>query len=320
MLDRRNPTAANPYAIDIFTPVYGVAQALPLLPSISQRETRRVGTLYIQDMWDVTGRLTLVGGVRIDSYRQRLRRNLTGVTSQISDQPVKFRAGARYAVTDGIAAHVNWGQSFLLNSGTGRDGASFAPEEATGYEIGTAGRWRGIDVGVTWYDIHKDNILTNDPTDANFLAPVGRLSSRGVEFDAALRLGRSWQLVANYSWVDARTLDDSFATPAVLNVAKHSGTLLVVHKLPLPGGTQAQLSGGVAYVGDRAGAIDASGLVLPAYTKVKAAAELPVTRNLTFRAEVDNLLDAHYAQSSYSPLWIYPGTPRSVRASLRLSY
>ena len=36
------------------------------------------------------------------------------------------------------------------------------------------------------------------------------------------------------------------------------------------------------------------------------------------RVEADNLLDQRYAASSYSALWIYPGAPRTVRASLRM--
>ncbi|MBB5710221.1 TonB-dependent siderophore receptor [Sphingomonas xinjiangensis] len=317
LLNRRNPTAANPYAVDVFAPVYGIARPLPLLPSIDQRETRRVLTLYAQDMWDVTDRLTLVGGLRFDTYRQQLQKNLTGARSMTSDEPVKFRVGARYVVDDHVAVHANWGESFLLNSGSGRDGAAFAPEQGKGYEIGAAGRWDGMDLGITWFDIQKRGILTNDPVDAGFLAPVGQLTSRGVELDASWKLTRRWQVVANYSWVDAKADDAAFATPAVLNVPEHAGTLLVVHRLPVRG-REWQLSGGLAYVGDRAGAVDASGLTLPDYLKVKAAIDAPLGEALTLRAEVDNLFDEHYAQSSYSPLWIYPGAPRTVRVSLRL--
>lgn len=68
------------YAIDIYDPVYGVAQALPLLPSIDQRELRRGLTAYSQDLWDVTARVSLVGGVRLDTYSQELRKNLTGAS------------------------------------------------------------------------------------------------------------------------------------------------------------------------------------------------------------------------------------------------
>jgi iron complex outermembrane receptor protein len=320
LLNRRNPTAANPYAIDVFAPVYGVAQALPLLPNLDQREKRRVLSVYVQDTWAITDRLEMVGGVRFDTYRQQLTRNLVAATTVSKGQPVNFRVGARYAVSDAIALHANWGESFQLNSGSGAGGVAFAPEQGQGYEIGAAGRWRGFDVGVTWFDIRKRNVLTTDPRDVNFLAPVGALTSRGVEIDASLRLARRWQAVVNYAWTRARNDDRTFATPLALNVPDHSGTAFVVHRFDAGTGGDWLLSGGVAYVGRRSGATDASGLILPAYTKVKAAAEIPLRASLTFRAEVDNLVDEHYAQSSYNSLWIYPGAPRTLRASLRAQF
>ena len=320
LLNRRNPTAANPYAIDVLAPVYGIAQALPLLPNLDQRETRRALSIYAQDSWALNERLEVVGGVRFDAYRQQLTRNLVEATTVATGRPVKFRLGARYAVSDAVAVHANWGESFQLNSGSGAGGVAFAPEQGQGYEIGAAGRWRGVDVGLTWFDIRKRNVLTTDPGDVNFLAPVGSLTSRGIEFDASLRLARRWQAVVNYAWTRARNDDRTFATPLALNVPDHSGTAFVVHRFGAGAGGDWLLSGGVAYVGRRSGATDASGLILPAYVKVKAAAEIPLLAALTFRAEVDNLLDERYAQSSYNSLWIYPGAPRTIRASLNAHF
>lgn len=52
--------------------------------------------------------------------------------------------------------------------------------------------------------------------------------------------------------------------------------------------------------------------------KAKASVEYAFSPHVTLRLEADNLFDAHYAQSSYSPVWIFPGAPRTVRASVRL--
>lgn len=315
---RRNPTAANPYAIDVFQPVYGQAPPV-LLPFTNNREKRWAGTLYAQDMWDVTQRLTLSGGVRFDAYRQRIRNNNTGNVGRTVDQPVNVRVGARYQASDVIAVHANWGESYVLNSGTDRAGAGFAPETGNGYELGVSGRWPGVDLAVTWFDIRKQGILTNDPVDANFLAPVGRLTSRGIEADASVRIGTHWQVVGNYAWSRARADDSRFATNRVLNVPEHSGTLFLLGRFLDADGRGWSVSGGATYVGDRAGAVDASGLVLPGYLKAKAAAEYALSRRITLRAEADNLFDARYAQSSYSPVWIFPGQPRTLRLTLRLA-
>lgn len=313
---RRNPTAGAPYAIDIDAPVYG-GQALPLLPFTDNRETRRVATLYAQDLWAVTDRFSLMAGVRVDDYRQTVRNNRTGAVGTGEGSPVDWRFGARYQLTDALSAHASWGRSFLLNSGTGRDGAGFAPERGEGWELGLAGAWPGANLAVSVFDIEKRNILANDPVDASFLAPVGSLTSRGVEFDGSVELTAHWRVVANYSWTDAKADDTAFASDAVLNVPEHSGGAFVVGRFDTGRGTDWSLTLGASYAGDRAGALDGSGLMLPAYWKAKAAVEYGVTPNLDLRLEVDNLLDEHYAQSSYSPVWIFPGAPRTIRATVK---
>lgn len=313
---RINPSAAAPYAIDLYDPVYG-AVAAALRPFTNNDESRWAGTFYVQDMWDVTDRLTLVGGARIDPYRQKIVNNNSGGIGRNIDAPVNFRVGGRYRLTDMLAVHANWGQNFALNTGTDRNGAGFGPETGRGYEVGIAANLPGVDLAATWFDIRKRDILTTDPGDPNFLAPVGSMVSRGIELDASARLGARWQLVANYAWVDAKADDTAFATPRVLNVPAHSATLLVVHRIATSRGDW-QLSGGAAYVGDRAGSLTAQPLVLPEYWKVKMGVEAPLTEGLRFRLDADNLFDRRYAASSYSALWVYPGAPRSVRASLRL--
>lgn len=312
---RINPSAAAPYAIDLFDPVYG-SVAAPLRPFTNNDESRWAGTAYVQDMWEVTDRLTLVGGARIDPYRQKIVNNNTGSTGRNIDEPVSLRVGGRYRVSDMIAVHANWGENFSLNTGTDRNGAGFGPETGRGYEVGIAANLPGIDVAATWFDIRKKDILTTDPVDPNYLAPVGSLVSRGIEIDASARLGDRWQIVANYAWLDAKADDVAFPTSDVLNVPADSATLLVVHRIPT-GRRDWQLSGGVAYVGDRAGSVATTPVVLPEYVKAKAAIEAPLTESLRFRLEADNLFDKRYAASSYSALWIYPGAPRTVRASLR---
>ena len=87
---RINPSAAAPYAIDLFNPVYG-STAAPLRPFTNNDESRWAGTFYVQDMWDVTDRLTLVGGARIDPYRQKIVNNNTGSTGRNINEPVNFR-------------------------------------------------------------------------------------------------------------------------------------------------------------------------------------------------------------------------------------
>lgn len=316
---RRNPSAANPYSIDIDNPVYG-GSAAPLLPFTQNHERRWSGTLYLQDMWEATDRLSLSGGIRFDAYRQRILNERTGVVAKAVGKPLNFRIGGRYRLSDVFALHANWGESYILNSGTSRALEGFAPERGKGYELGVTAAWPGIDVAATWFDIAKAGILTNDPVDPNYLAPVGRLTSRGIELDAAIKLGERVQIAANYAWTKARADDVAFATDAVLNVPEHAGSLFVSARFPRAKDRHLTLSGGVAYIGSRAGAIDMSGLVLPDYVKAKIGGEYRLSRTVSVRLVADNLFNARYAQSSYSPVWIFPGAPRTVKASIALRY
>lgn len=314
---RINPNAGAPYAVDVRDPVYGQTPPTPL-PFTDNLETREVVTVYAEDLWEVTDRLSLSAGLRWDDYRQTIHNNRTGAEGEAADSPVNYHLGARYQLTDAIAAHAGYGTSFVLNSGTGRTGQGFAPETGEGWELGLSGAWDGLDLAVTVFDIEKTDILTTDPVDPNYLAPVGKLTTRGIELDGALRLDDRWQVVANYAFTDAVADDAAFASDTVLNVPEHSGSLFAVGRFPLSQGREWSVMAGAAWTGERAGSLEANGVRLPEYWKLKAAADYDLTSQLTARIEVDNLLDEDYAASSYSALWIARGAPRSVRASLRV--
>ncbi|WP_295245866.1 TonB-dependent siderophore receptor [uncultured Brevundimonas sp.] len=316
---RVDPTDANPYPINVFDPVYGAVTPPTPRPRIDNLETRDVVTVYAQDLWELNDRLSLLAGLRFDDYSQTIDNRLRNIVGEAADRPVDYRFAARYRLTSYLTAHASYGRSFVLNSGIDRDDMGFAPEEGQGYEIGLAGTWDGLDLAATVFDIEKSNILTTDPVDPNFLAPVGKLTSRGIELDGALKIDDAWQVVANYGWTDAKADDSAFTTDAVLNVPEHSGSLFVIGRFPTIHGTTWSFMTGAAYVGDRAGGLALGAPELPAYWKAKAALDYGLTPQVTARVEVDNLFDERYAASSYSALWIYPGAPRSVRASLRIA-
>lgn len=315
---RINPSATQPYPINVHNPVYGGAAPEPL-PFTDNLESRSVLTLYAQDLWEVTDRLSLLGGLRYDDYTQEIRNNRTGAQSLNEGGPVDYRAALRYRLSEGLTAHASWGRSFVLNSGTGRNGLGFAPETSEGFEFGLAVAREGLDFAATVFDVEKSGILTADPVDPSYLAPVGRLTSRGVELDGSLEFDETWRVVGAYAWTDARADDAAFATEDVLNIPAHSGSIFLVGRFSTPQGTDWSLMAGAAYVGDRAAALDGSGVRLPAYWKAKAALEYALTPQVSGRLEVDNLFDEHYAASSYSNLWIFPGAPRSLRLALTVA-
>jgi iron complex outermembrane receptor protein len=75
------------------------------------------------------------------------------------------------------------------------------------------------------------------------------------------------------------------------------------------------VGGGLLHVGDRSGEFTTA-FELPAYTVARAFASVEVAKGTTLRVDVDNLFDTTYYTNSFSALWVQPGPPRSVRASL----
>ena len=312
--ERFRPSAAQPYPINVFAPVYG-GTAGPLTPFTVTDERRKAVAAYAQDMWELTDTLSAVGGLRYEHLDQRTDNRITGLTSRLRRDPLEFRAGLRYRPDPRFAFHANWGENFRPNSSVGRLGQAFAPETGRGYEVGAKLVLPAFRAAASWFSVAKRNILATDPLDANFLAPVGRIRSRGVEVDGEIDLAPRVRLIGNYAYTDAAARDPAFASADVLNVPRHAGTLQLFASLPLAG-RDLDMSAGGTYVGPRAAALDGGNLRLDGYLKAKASVAYPLTERLTARIEVDNILDQTYAQSSYSALWIYPGAPRSLLVSL----
>ena len=311
---RFRPSAAQPYPIDVFAPVYG-GTAGPLTPFTDTNERRKAVAVYGQDMWEVTDSLSAVGGIRYEHLDQTIDNRLSGQSSGLTRDPLEFRAGIRYRPDSRFAFHANWGEGFRANSSIGRVGQAFAPETGRGYEVGAKLVLPSFRATATWFSVSKRNILAADPVDVNFLATVGRIRSRGIELDGQVDLAPRIRLIGNYAYTDAAARDPAFANADVLNVPRHAGTLQLFATVPLAGRDLAMSAGG-SYVGPRAAALDGGNLRLDGYVKAKASVAYPVSDRLTARVEIDNILDQTYAQSSYSALWIYPGAPRSVLVSL----
>ncbi len=59
---------------------------------------------------------------------------------------------------------------------------------------------------------------------------------------------------------------------------------------------------------------------LPAYTTAKLVAYWRLSPTLRLTLDVDNVFDKTYYTSSYSRLWVTPGTPRSVTVGLQARF
>ncbi|MDQ2821510.1 MAG: TonB-dependent siderophore receptor [Pseudomonadota bacterium] len=313
---RRNPTAANPYTIDIFNPIYGAAIAAPLALSIDTVEHQRASGLYAQDQLNLAPQWKALVGVRADRYYQNVANRRTASVNEQDLHAVSPRAGVVYQPTAAVSLYVSTARGFRPNSGIAIDNTAFPAEKSRSHEAGlkleTPGGLAGT---LAVYRIVKENVLTPNPVNTDYSIPAGAVASKGVELDVAGQLAKGLKLSGAYAFTDARVTrgDNTIRTGSRFpNVPRHSANILLV-----AGNTYASLGAGVAYVGERFGDVAASSdFRLPGYTTARLLAAYAPDRHWRVAVNIDNLFDRRYYASSYSQLWVAPGTTRTLTTTV----
>ena len=316
---RRNPSAANPYAVDIFAPVYG-GVAAPLALSIDTLEHQRATGFYVQDQLNLTTRWKALVGVRHDRYRQTVINHRTAAVNHQRLGAASPRAGLVYQPDATVALYASMARGFRPNSGIGIDNQAFPAEESRADEVGAKLDMPGGLAGtLAVYRIRKNNVLTTNPINPDYAIPAGEVASRGVELDVSGRLRRDLKISASYAYTDARVTrgDNTIRTGSrVPNVPRHSANVLLV-----AGDARVSAGAGLAYVGERFGDVAASSdFRLPGYTTARLVSAFAPDKRWRIALDVDNLFDRRYYASSYSRLWVMPGSTRTATATLSYRY
>lgn len=320
---RFSPTAATPYAIDIYNPVYGQPKPVATLNQDLLEELRGQ-SIYAQDLITLGEQFSLLLGVRHDWVQQTSTNYRTnGVTSQ-SPSATSPRAAFTLAPSDAFSAYVSWGRSFRFNQGADAASNAFAPERGEAWEGGfkyalAGGKLNGT---LSVFRITKDNVLVSDPANSAFQIAAGQARSKGVEFDLNWQVTQQFNLTAVYALTDTTITRDT--RPALLgsslsNVPRHSGALYGYWQSngEVPGSVS--LGGGLTYVGSRAGDDVNSGFRLPDYVTARFNLGWQVSRGVSLHLDAENLFDAYYLESSYSNVWITPGAPRTIKGRIRVA-
>lgn len=328
---RVNPTAAAPYAINIYNPVYGQAQPAPL-PNTSTLEEQRNTAFYVQDAIGLAPGWRLVAGLRLDNYRQSLLNRRTGTTASQSPSSAAPRLGLSWLASPQWTLYANAGRSFRPNVGTDAAGNAFAPETGRALEAGI--KWESSDkrIGATaaLFDIRKRNVLTTDPLNAGFSVSAGEIRSRGLEFDLAGQISTHWRVNASLVVNDVSVTRDNTleAGGRLLNVPRVNGSVLAVYEGLMANGQRYGVGGGITHMGRRLGqartqAEAAAGVAafdLPAYTTAKLVGYWRLTPALRLTVDVDNLFDTTYYTSSFSRVWVTPGAARTITVGLQAKF
>ncbi len=318
---RYRPTAADQsYSIDIFNPNYNIPAPIPTAIIQDATEIQKAWGIYAQDQIEITEQFKVRFGGRYDDFSQNID-NRVGPTNPAAYTKFSPMAGLVFEPSNSLSFYASYGKGFRPNSGVDEQNNPFAPEVSESYEVGAKfvtpdGR---ITSTLSLYKMNKTNVLTADLLSGLSVA-VGEAKSQGVEFDVNAKLPAGFELFLTYAYTDAGWSDDYLSAGVrkddpLINIPKHQGNALLFKNFSI-GGHEAMLGAGVTHVSKRLGQT-ATDFYLPSYTIAKILGSFNITDQIKLSADVNNLFDKRYYASSYSALWIQPGTPRqfTVRAA-----
>ena len=320
---------ANGGSVDPFSPVAGLFGG-----GLTATQTAKILDIaaFAEDQFSVTDTLKLVAGVRTE-YINLTREFFTATGASNPAQsfdhdftPTTWRAGAVYDVLPQVTLY---GQYATAADPVG--GSLFGLRSTQLFDLATGNQWevgakgQFYDNRVQWtlayFDIVRKNILTQVSQTES--VNVGRQSSKGVEFDAALRLTDAWRVQGNVTFLSANF--DEFSQLSGGNLVSRNGNrpfevpqtvanLWTIYRVPTP--IPFDIGAAWRFVGDRYN--DAANTIrLHSYMTADAWVSVPYKQFVvTLRAR--NLADTTYAiyGSTFYPDQLLIGAPRTLEASV----
>jgi iron complex outermembrane recepter protein len=303
--------------LDVFNPVYGTPFS-PIYPFASgDTRTQDVG-LYLQDRMQLTERLSLTAGGRLDFASNR------DFSQPVSNDNNAFspRVGGTYRLVPGVALYADYGKSFLPQTGMVYDGSSsgtFAsPEKGDQWEGGVktsllSGRMVNT---VSVYRLTRSSVLTPDPNHPNFYLLTGKQRSKGVELETTFQLHRTWNLILAYAFTEANVVQDNVipvGTPTQ-NVPKHSINVWSTYEVQHGWLRGVGFGFGARYYTAQSGDLLDS-FSIPAYGLMDASIFYR-RGHLGWQVNAYNLADKRYFTGSYNNVYVQPGSPLSIHTTI----
>ncbi|MEV4781819.1 TonB-dependent siderophore receptor [Burkholderia sp. LMU1-1-1.1] len=306
--------------IDLYAPVYGGALG-PAVYSYGFRSRDKQMGLYFQDQMKFADKWVLLLGGRQDWVRQTecdfKNPSLCSADHEKSDA-FTGRAGLVYLADNGLAPFVSFSQSFAPTSGTDRNGNRFDPTEGEQFEAGVRYQPAGgaLMLSAATYQLTQGNVLTQDPLDRRYARQQGEVRSRGFELEARGRIGRNAQVLAAYTYTDARVTKASPLFPEQVGdrtngVPYNQASLWGDYSFGDFGVPGLKIGAGARYMGETTSTY--TDVVAPAYTVIDAMASY-TTGLWRLALNVSNLTDKTFYTSC--PFSCFYGEPRNVKASL----
>lgn len=193
--------AYNNFTIKRIEPLFATAKYTNF---VSNNE--RTYSAYVSDVLNVTDKLLVMGGVRVDRYINKgvyypSRDSIAGNYNQTAFSP---RFGAVYQVIkDKVSVFGNYMNGFNNVGGSDFNGNTFKPNQANQLEGGVKFDFNKISATFSYYDIKVTNVTRDDPDHVNFQIQDGTQLSKGFEAELIANPIRGLNIVAGYTYNDS---------------------------------------------------------------------------------------------------------------------
>ncbi|MNL95427.1 Ferrichrome-iron receptor precursor [compost metagenome] len=284
-------------------------------------------SVYAKDSISLTPDWIAVLGGRYQHYEQRASKGFNPVVETLDDEGNKFlpQAGLIYKLTPDVSLYGSVSKSFTPSTNVDDDGDVGKPEQGTTWEMGS--KWQvspRLFASVALFNIdERDMSLSiNGATRA-----INKARSRGAEFELNGEILPDWELSANYSYTNAKIIDDGVNAAnngnRLQNAPRHSGALYLSHNLVIGGiPGDFRVGGGARYIGTRAGDPENS-FTLPNYV---VADSFIAWNNRLFgektqlKLNLNNLFNEHYYTSSGGNLRVREGETRNLMVQASVEF
>lgn len=314
-IDFADPTGYGYIGIDLYAPVYGtpIPRYQPMVTSAEK--TFNTGG-YLHDHVELGRNVTVTLGGRYDSAEAGGHRVDEFTPS----------AGLTWEVRRGAALYANYSESFTPQDTwmvTSAD-QPVDPETGTNWEAGlkTAATDGRLTATVALFELTRQNVATSDLSHPGYYLVSGEQRSRGFEFDGRFSPLPGWEITAAYAYTDARITRDNTLPVGerTAGVPYHAVNLWTKYTFAAGPLKNFGVGLGARYYSSQVGDVTHTHYFeLPGYTLAEAA--LYYTRGrFTAQLNASNLLDRRYFTGAYNDLYVLPGSPRSLRATIGWSF
>lgn len=292
---------------------------------------------YGQNRFILNERVAVTPGLRIETYDQSRRNELTGVSGESSNTEVMPGIGATWQIVPQAQLFAGAFKGFspamvaTAISGAGVD-QELDAERSTNFEIGVRGASGRLTYEATAFHMDFANQIVPQSESGGVGATVtnaGETLNQGLEGALGYEIGGGWRVDGNATWVPTAKYNSS---KIVGGIDRNGNRLPYAPELTAnlavsyrAGGLKTSL--GAYHVSRQfvdpentvAESADGRRGVIPAYTTLDLSAHYAVDKQLSVFGTVRNLTDRKYV-ASRNPDGIFPGAERNVEVGVSYTF